>query len=111
LADNAEMFTKIADMDETQKDNIREAKAKAFFDSLTACSKERDMSKNAAMRQADLEQELQRKRDITRRKNEVAEGVWSAENREMTCSWDGGTCTHSCNTANNNTHPTQRNSP
>jgi hypothetical protein len=72
MADNAEMFTKIADMDETQKDNIRDAKA--FFDSFTACSKERDMSKNAAMRQADREQELQRKRDITHRKTEVAEG-------------------------------------
>jgi hypothetical protein len=73
MADNAEMFTKIADMDETQKGIIRDAKA--FFDSLTTCSKEQGMSKNAAMRHADREQELQRKRDITRRKIEVAEGV------------------------------------
>ena len=91
MADNAEKFTKITDMDDKQKGNIRDATL--FFASLTECSKERDMPKNAAMRHADREQELQRKRDITRRKTEVAEGVWSAENREMTCSWDGGTCT------------------
>jgi hypothetical protein len=95
MADNAEMFTKIAAMDETQKTNARETKE--LFDALTACSKERDMSKNAAMRYADREHELHRKRDITHRKTEVAEGVWSAENREMTCSWDGGTCTHGPN--------------
>jgi hypothetical protein len=95
MADNAEMFAKITAMDETQKASIRETKE--LFDSFTAYSKERDMSKNAAMRYADREQEQQRKRDMTHRKTEVAEGVWSAENREMTCSWDGGTCTHGPN--------------
>jgi predicted O-linked N-acetylglucosamine transferase (SPINDLY family) len=95
IADNAEIFDKIAAMDETQKANIRETKE--LFESFTAYSKERDMSKNAAMRYADREQELQRKCDITHRKTEVAEGVWSAENREMTCSWNGGTCTHGPN--------------
>jgi hypothetical protein len=63
MADNAEMFEKITAMDEKQKANIRETKE--LFESFTAYSKERDMSKNAAMRYADREQELQRKRDIT----------------------------------------------
>jgi len=55
----------------------------------------RGCAKNPAKRFR--ERELQRKLDITRRKTEVAEGVWSAKNREMTCSWDGGTCTHGAN--------------
>jgi len=65
MADNAEMFAKITAMDETQKASIRETKE--FFDSFTAYSKERDMSKNAAMRYEDREQEKQRKRDISPR--------------------------------------------
>jgi len=95
MADNAERFTQIAGMDDKQNGNIRGGAA--FFASMTTYSKKHDMSENAAMRHTDREQEQQRKRDIIRRRAEVAEGVWSAENREMARSWDGGTCTHGAN--------------
>jgi hypothetical protein len=72
MAENAESFTQITDMDDKQKGNIRDAAA--FFGSMAAYSKEHDMSKNAAMRHADREKEHQRKRDIIRRRTEVAEG-------------------------------------
>jgi hypothetical protein len=58
MAENAESFTQITDMDDKQKGNIRDAAA--FFGSMAAYSKEHDMSKNAAMRHADREQEQQR---------------------------------------------------
>ena len=58
MADNAKMFTKVADMDVTQKDNIRDAKA--FFDSLTACSKERDVRSIEARQRRQANQNARR---------------------------------------------------
>jgi hypothetical protein len=61
------MFTKIAAMDETQKNNVRETKE--LFDALAACSKERDVRSIEARQRRQANQNARR---ATKRAGEQA---------------------------------------
>ena len=95
MADKEDIFAVVRSMDGTENANVRGATA--FFSVFTKYNKANDKSNNKAMRQAEREQEKQRKINMTSRWAEVSEGVWPATSREMTCSWNGGTCTHGAN--------------